>query len=80
MSPVRLFFVYVAVLFATTCGLLGLLILSLEYFTYSGSGMDWIYPTSGAILILWMWSAFMAVQNGVIAIKQRSKRSNRKLG
>ena len=66
----RSFLIYFAVLVAATCGLFFLLVLSLRYFTYSGSGMDWIYPTSGALAILWAWSAFMTLKTGAFVVQR----------
>jgi uncharacterized iron-regulated membrane protein len=68
MTAHRLFFISLVALFLATCGLAGFFIIAFKYFTYQGSGLDWIYPTGGLLVLAWAGSAFTAVASGVTAI------------
>jgi hypothetical protein len=42
--------------------------ISFGFFTYQGTGMDWIYPAAGLCVLLWMGSARTTVASGVAVI------------
>jgi hypothetical protein len=60
----RLFFISLALLIVSTLGCLGFVFLAFAFFTYQGSGMDWIYPTGGLAVLVWLASAFGTVTTG----------------
>lgn len=68
MTALRLFFISLAALLLTTCGLAGIFVIGFRYFTYRGTGLDWIYPTGGLLAFAWLGSAFTAATSGIIAI------------
>jgi hypothetical protein len=57
-----------AALILATCGLAGILLLAMKYFSYQGTGLDWIYPAAGLLIMLWCLSAFGVIASGVTAL------------
>jgi hypothetical protein len=78
MTATRLLIISFAALVLNTAGLFALVILSLKYFTYQGTGLDWIYPVSGLLIMAWLLSAFGVVANGVTVIATAIKRRTAK--
>lgn len=76
MTAVRLLAISLVVLFLATCGIIGFFVLSFAYFNYQGSGMDWIYPTSGLMILMWLGSVVMAVASRVEIAVERKRRSS----
>jgi hypothetical protein len=68
MTALRLFFISLVALCLATCGLVGIFIIALLYFTYQGTGLDWIYPTGGLLVFACFGSAFAAAASGVTAV------------
>ncbi len=77
MTAPRKFVASLVALVVVTCCLIGLFLVSLRFFTYQGSGMDWIYPTLGLLMVFWFGSAGIALSNGISAVSEyrRRKRS-----
>ena len=40
----------------------------MKYFSYQGTGLNWIYPTAGLLIMLWCVSAFGVIACGVNAL------------
>lgn len=74
MTATRMLWLSLAGLTGATCGLAGLLIVAMKYFTYQGSGLGWIYPASGLLILLWCVSAFGVVSSGTTVIAGVIKR------
>ena len=68
MTATRMLGISFALLIFATCGLASILFLAMKYFTYQGTGLDWIYPTAGLLIMLWCLSAFGVVASGVTVL------------
>ena len=68
MTATRMLGISFATLILATCGLAGMLLLAMKYFSYQGTGLDWIYPTAGLLIMLWCVSAFGVIASGVTAL------------
>jgi len=65
MTALRLFLVSLVAFLLATCGLAGIFIIAFTFFTYQGTGLDWIYPTGGLFILLGLGSAFTALASCV---------------
>jgi hypothetical protein len=74
MTTPQRFFISLVVLILATCGLIGFVTVAFMFFTYRGNGMDWIYPTSGVFTILWLGSAYTAVESGIKMLRDHFRR------
>jgi len=82
MVSTKVFAISLFCLVGAICGLLGLVFIAFRFFTYQGTGMDWIYPAAGLCVLLWMGSAWTTVTRGVAVIGEylyRRRPANRKL-
>lgn len=71
MTAARLFSISVCVFVAATCGLAGFFFLGFKYFTYRGTGLDWIYSAGGLCTFAMLVGGLVALASGVVAISQR---------
>jgi hypothetical protein len=78
MTPSRLFFLSLLGLVVATCGVVGFFYIGFRYFTYQGSGLDWIYPVGGSFFVMWFGSAAMARVSGVWAVARYLQRARKK--
>ena len=68
MTATRMLGISFSALILATCGLAGILFLGMKYFSYQGTGLNWIYPTAGLLIMLWCVSAFGVIACGVNAL------------
>lgn len=78
MTPLQTFLCWLGALTLTACGLAGVIVITLGFFTYQGTGLDWIYPVSGLLLIACSASAYKVLSSGLylIALARKRKRAN----
>ena len=73
MNNTRNFVISILALLVTTGALIGLTLFSFANFNYRGSGLDWIYPTSGFLMLGLIGSVAAVFANGSKVIAQRKR-------
>jgi hypothetical protein len=76
MTPRRLLFWSLIGLAISVIGFFGIMFLGFAFFTYQGTGMDWIYPTGGLFVLVGFGSALTVVVSGVLAIKESREKNS----